>query len=52
MLIYLVAPQLGLAVPALTPLLDSYVNWVNTVRDLIDAALLWAVTAMGGNPAP
>ncbi|WP_444460756.1 hypothetical protein [Rhodobacter capsulatus] len=45
-LLYAYAPQLAGRVPALTPLLDSYVAAVDAARIWLDAQLRAAIAAM------
>lgn len=47
-LLYMFAPQISAAVPALSPALGGYLDWANGMLDRVDAGLRWAVDAMGG----
>ncbi len=48
-LVYLFAPQIAAAVPALEPMLVAYVDWANGMRLAIDEAMAGAVEALSGS---
>ncbi|HHB81337.1 MAG TPA: hypothetical protein ENK83_06285 [Aliiroseovarius sp.] len=45
-LLYILAPRIGDMVPALAPVLDSYLAFVDGLRDQLDALMQRAITAM------
>lgn len=48
-LLYIFAAQIGAAVPALAPLLDGYVNWVDGIRGWLDSRVQDWVQRLSSN---